>query len=276
MNKVPHIKILVLNWNGEDIINNCLTSLSEIDYKNFSIDVIDNNSKDNSIQVIKSRFPLVNIHINSKNLGYASGYNTIFKKLKNEDFEYYFILNNDTMVDKSILKHLTNNLCDFGKDNIYGPKINYLNNKSKIWYAGGYYNKFLGLTKHIGINKQEDRIKYKTVQTKYISGCSMLITKNLINELDGFNSNYKMYYEDVDLCHRATLMNKKCYFIEDALVYHEVSYSIGKNSLKKFMIKIASQTKFVYYHNNIIYFVISLFINIIFLPLYLINNFIKR
>jgi hypothetical protein len=276
MNKIPHIKILVLNWNGEDIIEKCLISLNRLDYKNFSIDVIDNNSTDNSIQIIKRKFPNVNLHINKKNLGYASGYNTIFRKLKNENFSYYFILNNDTVVDRSILGCLTKNLNDFGKDNIYGPKINYLNDKSKIWYAGGYFNKFLGFTKHIGINKHEKRIKYKTIQTKYISGCSMLISKNLINELDGFNSSFKMYYEDVDLCYRAALMNKKCFFIEDALVYHEVSYSIGRNSLKKFMTKIISQAKFVYYHNNIIYFIISLFINIIFLPLYLVNNFMKK
>ena len=276
MNKNPSIKVLVLNWNGENIIDECLSSLKNIDYENYSIDVIDNNSTDNSIKIIESRYPDVHIHKHGINLGYSKGYNTIFKILKNDNFNYYFILNNDTYVDRNILTFFSNNLNDYGLDNIYAPKINYSSEKSKIWYAGGYYNKFLGFTKHVGINTYENRIKYKTNETKYVSGCAMLISKDLINQLEGFNNKFSMYYEDVDLCYRASLLGKKCFFIEDALVYHKVSYSIGNNSIKKYFIKFSSQIKFVYYNNNIFSFIISLIINLFLLPLYLVVNFFKR
>ena len=277
MNKQsPHIKILILNWNGEKIINECLSSLQNINYNNYSIDVIDNGSSDDSINVITNNYNKVNIHKINRNVGYSRGYNIIFKKLKDENFDYYLLLNNDVYVNKNILKELNDAVSEFGENNIYGSKINYSSDESKIWYAGGYLNKFLGLAHHIGINKYEDNIKYKTNKTDYVSGCCMLIKKELINKLDGFNARFKMYYEDVDLCYRAGKLGLHCFFIENALAYHKVSYSIGNNSLKKIFSKTISKYKFIYYHNNLILFIISLFINLMMIPFSFILYLIKK
>ena len=276
MNKEPHIKILVLNWNGANIIEECLSSLKKIDYKNYSIDVIDNGSSDNSISIIEKNFSDINLHIIKKNLGYSRGYNSIFKELNSNNFDYYLLLNNDVYVDKNILKVLVYKINELGADNIYGPKINYSDDLEKVWYAGGYFNKYLGFAKHIGINKYEKNIKYKTTQTAYVSGCCMLINKDLINTLDGFDDSFKMYYEDVDLCYRASCLGIKCFFIQDAIIYHKVSYSIGNNTFKKRIRKFLSQIKFIYYHNNIILFIISLFINLVLLPFSLILLCIKK
>ena len=276
MNREPHIKILVLNWNGENIICECLSSLKKIDYINYSIDVIDNGSSDNSVNVIEKNFSNINIHKIKNNLGYSRGYNLIFKKLNTNNFDYYLLLNNDVYVDKNILKVLVYKMNELGADNIYGSKINYSDDLTRIWYAGGYFNKYLGFAKHVGINKYEKNIKYKTTQTGYVSGCSMLIKKDLINILNGFNDSFKMYYEDVDLCYRASFLGKKSFFIEDAIIYHKVSYSIGNNTLKKVITKLVSQIKFIYFHNNIILFIISLFLNLILLPFSFILYFIRK
>jgi len=276
MTKLPNIKILVLNWNGENIVEECLSSLQSIDYNDFSIDIIDNGSSDNSISVIEQYFPDITIHKIDKNLGYSKGYNLIFKKLKNDPFEYYLLLNNDVTVDKNILNALVQKQKEFGDNHIYGPKIYYSNNKSKLWYAGGYINKFLGISHHIGINKFEKNIKYKTIQTNYISGCCMLIKKELINNLNGFNEIFKMYYEDVDLCYRASKLSVKCFVVDNAIIYHKVSYSIGNNTLRKIITKLISQFKFIYNHNNFILFVLSLFFNVILLPFSFILYIIKK
>ena len=186
MNKKPHIKILILNWNGSSIISRCIDSIKNISYINYSVDVIDNGSTDDSIKIIKNNYSDINLHTIEKNIGYSKGYNLIFKKLeKDKNTDYYLILNNDTVVNEALLDTLYINSVKFGSNNIYGPKIKYLD-KDKIWFSGGCYNKYLGFTKHIGIRKIEDNIFYKTNKTDYISGCCMLIKKSLIDQLGGF------------------------------------------------------------------------------------------
>tara|TARA_B100000029_G_C17365425_1_gene884094 strand:- start:29 stop:868 length:840 start_codon:yes stop_codon:yes gene_type:complete len=271
MNNYPHIKILILNWNGEKIIENCLNSVQKIKYNNYSIDVIDNGSSDQSNQIIIEKFPNIKLHMIGKNIGYSKAYNKIFNKLKNNNFEYYLILNNDVIVEDNLLNELYNTMNKYGDNHIYGPKIYYSNNNF-LWYGGGYFNKFLGVTLHDGINKNESNYEYKTRKTKYVSGCCMLIKKKTIEELDGFDEIYTMYFEDVDLCYRASNISSFSYVSDSCSINHEVSYSLGKNSLYKKYIKIISQIKFIYKHNYKILFLLSLLINIIILPFYILIN----
>ena len=275
MNKEPHIKILILNWNGARIISRCIDSVKNINYQNYSIDIIDNGSEDESCEIIRNSYPDITLHTIKKNIGYAKGYNFIFKKLQTVDsIDYYLILNNDTVVNSNLLNALYVNSLKYGPDNIYGPKIKYFN-KDLLWFSGGYYNKYLGFTKHIGNRKFEDNIFYKTNKTNYISGCCMFIKKDLIDNLEGFAETYHMYYEDVDLCYRAYNMDVDSYVIDETMIFHDVSYSLGGNSLIKIYYQFISRLKFVFRINNFIVFLFSLLLNILFFPLILSKTFYK-
>ena len=59
--KLPHVEIIVLNWNGKDDTIECLRSLDKIDYPNKQISVVDNASTDDSVELIKGEFPDVEI-----------------------------------------------------------------------------------------------------------------------------------------------------------------------------------------------------------------------
>jgi len=276
MNKKPHIKILILNWNGSSIISRCIDSAQNINYQNYSIDIIDNGSEDDSCEIIRNNYPNVVLHTINQNLGYAKGYNFIFEKLKNdESIDYYLILNNDTVINDNLLDSLYINSLKYGPDNIYGPKIKYLYKKS-LWFSGGYYNKYLGFTKHIGIREFEDNIFYKTNKTDYISGCCMLVKKNLVEKLNGFSEIFYMYYEDVDLCHRGHNIGIDCYVIDDSVISHDVSYTLGGNSLIKIYYQFVSKLKFVFKSNNLFVFLLAFFLNIFFFPLSLIKFFMNH
>ena len=274
MNSNPHIKILILNYNGKHIIQRCLDSVFKLEYNNFSVDVIDNGSNDNSIEIINNLFNDVTIHQIGENLGYAQGYNFCFDKLKKDNIDYYLLLNNDAIVVSDLIINLLLNVEKYGSGNIYGPKI-YYSNTSRLWFAGGLYSKFLGITRHIGMNQFEDNICYKTKQTDYITGCCMLISKKIIDKLNGFEKKYKMYYEDVDLCHRAYLEGVKCFIIEGQAIAHDVSYTIKNNSIFKKYHMFISQIKFIYKFNNPVFFIISMIINIFLMPLYPLKRFMK-
>ena len=266
----PKIKILILNWNGVDDLDSCLESIQKIKYDNFTTTVIDNGSKDNSCDMIEKKYSKVDIIRIDKNLGYSKGYNYAFNMLKKDNFKYYLILNNDTVVDEFILDNFIKNSNFYGEENIYSAKINFMDSDI-IWYAGGKVCKFLGLTYHKFIYKIENLQKYKTSKTDYVSGCCMFVSKDLINKLKGFKEEYKMYYEDVDLCLRAKQFNSNCYIIEESTIFHKVSGSIGNNSLNKTIMKMQSQIKFMFINNNLFIFVLGLLINMLLLPIYLIK-----
>ena len=102
----------------------------------------------------------------------------------------------------------------------------------------------------------------------------MFIHKDIIDKLQGFEEFYTMYYEDVDLCHRAIKYGTQCYVIEGDPIYHDVSYTIGNHSIYKNYHMIISQIKFIYKFNNPILFIISLIINILLIPIHLIKKII--
>ena len=267
----PHIKILVLNWNGLGVIENCLKSISEINYSNYSVCIIDNNSNDESVYFVKNNYKHFNLIKNKSNLGYSKGYNVAFDEFKDDNsIDYYFILNNDTIIsDSNILNDLILNADNFGANNIYSPLI--FNSEGRIWYAGGKVNKLLGYTKHIGLNRNSKLGTYKTRKTDYISGCSMFISKKNMDNLKGFNTGYDMYYEDVDLCLRAKKMNLDCYVIDSTFIEHNISHSFkGFFKFKKMFKKFISMNRFIFFNNNFIISILILLFHLIMIPFYFI------
>ena len=134
MNNSPHIKVLILNYNGEKILNRCVQSVLDSEYENLSIDVIDNNSQDDSIVHLKEKFDNVKIHQTGQNLGFGGGYNFAFNKLKKTNAKYYLLLNNDAILSTNIIQDFLKNVDRYGKENLYAPKILYTNS-SKLWFV---------------------------------------------------------------------------------------------------------------------------------------------
>ena len=80
----PHIKILILNWNGKELLKPCLESVLKIDYANYSVLVIDNGSRDNSLELVKENYNQVECLALDNNYGFSGGYNRSFEYLKND------------------------------------------------------------------------------------------------------------------------------------------------------------------------------------------------
>ena len=151
----PHIKILILNWDGKHLLKPCLDSVNKIDYPNYSVMVIDNGSTDNSVEMVKEKYPQVDIIELKNNYGFAGGYNRCFTQLRDEYSEFVLLLNNDTEVNPNILSSFIQAKDKYGDNHLYGGKIFYKNNPEKIWYAGGKVNIKWGHISHRGIRKPD-------------------------------------------------------------------------------------------------------------------------
>ena len=105
-----NLAIVILNWNGKHLLKKFLPELLDKSKDQGKLFVIDNNSTDDSVNYIKSNFKNVTIVKNSKNLGYAGGYNEGLKKIK---ADLYCLINNDVEVSQGWLSPIINSTKDF-------------------------------------------------------------------------------------------------------------------------------------------------------------------
>lgn len=248
----PLVYIIVLNWNGEDLIADCLDSLSKIKYDNYKIFVVDNNSDDNSKSIIKQKYQFVELLELDKNYGFAEGNNKGFESIL-DTTDFVIFMNNDTEVDQNFVEPLIQPLVQSPKIGQTVPKIFYFNNKDKIWYAGGKVNFWLGQIKHIGIRKIDSPKHINSTETDYATGCCFAIRYKDFEQIGGFDSTFPMYCEDVDLSLRIQKFGQKVQFIPESKIWHKISVSMGGEfSLLKVIRKFKGYKILFWKHSNIL------------------------
>ena len=240
-----NVKILVLNWNGIDVILECLESISRIKYDNLDVIVIDNHSEDDSISSIHSQFPDVDVIALDSNYGYAKAYNKAFNLIGYSEDSFFMLLNNDTVVDENIINEFLDAQNRFdSKKYMFGAKIYYMDNKQKIWYSGAEVDLAFGKIKHIGIRQENKDCSLLPIATGYITGCCIFTHNSNIDKLNGFDEIFNMYCEDVDLSLRATSSGIECIYVPKAILWHKVSSSFKNEvSKNKILLKILSTFK---------------------------------
>jgi GT2 family glycosyltransferase len=139
----PLVSIVILNYNGANYLQQFLPSVLATQYSNFEVVVADNASTDNSIALIKEKFPAVKIITNATNEGFAGGYNWALKKV---EADYYVLLNSDVSVDPNWIQPMVDLLESNPAIGACQPKILSHASPTIFEYAGacGGWIDFLG------------------------------------------------------------------------------------------------------------------------------------
>ncbi|MES4792643.1 MAG: glycosyltransferase family 2 protein, partial [Chloroflexota bacterium] len=102
----PHVGIVILNWRRPNDTIACLQSLETLDYPSYEVVVVDNDSTDGSVALIRQRFPRTTVIENGRNLGFAAGNNVGIAHLMQRNADYVLLLNEDTEVASDLLSVL--------------------------------------------------------------------------------------------------------------------------------------------------------------------------
>jgi GT2 family glycosyltransferase len=221
---LPKISIIIVNFNGLPHLLNCISSIEQINYPKERIEVIlvDNASKDESVHLVKIKFPWIKILILPKNYGYAGGCN---KGANASNGDYLVFLNNDTKVDSEWLVNLIKVMEKNSLIGICGSKLLFLNEPNVINHAGGKIS-LIGSGYDIDFGEQNKKnIAFPTL-VGYVSGASLMIRRRTFIELKGFDPDYFMYCEDVDICWRAWLKGYKVVHVPSSIAYHKFRGSL--------------------------------------------------
>ncbi|GFE61331.1 glycosyltransferase family 2 protein [Geobacter sp. AOG2] len=226
---MPLVYIIIVNWNGLADTVECLESLRSIDYSNYRVVVVDNASSDNTVEVIKLKYPDVFLIINSENLGFARANNRAISFALSHKADFIFLLNNDTIVKPDIVSRLLQAHSVLTNPGLLGCKIYYYDEPETIQYCGGILEYFPELKGYHGEEGCIDDGGYDDITvTDFVTGCAMFGSRQLWENIEGFDENFFMYWEDSELSLRVRNMGSFNYVIPSAILYHKVGSSTGR------------------------------------------------
>jgi len=233
--KCVDVAVIIVTYNSEEEISACLESVfSERDRVNQQVIVVDNGSGDGTVAVVRENFPEVELLLPGKNLGFAAGVNY---GVKHSDAEFVLLLNPDTVIRRNAIDVVVG----FARANpghgLYGGRTLKPDGSlepSSCWGAPSLWSMFLfafGFTtlaprsrwldpESLG-NWQRDSVR----EVGVVTGCFLLATRTVWDELDGFDERYFMYGEDADLAIRARKAGYHPVICPDAELVHEVGKS---------------------------------------------------
>lgn len=227
MSEPPSVAVLVLNWNNYEDSSKCLRSLRKLEYEQMDVLLIDNNSSDQSGSKLKREFPWVKYIQADKNLGFAGGMNVGLRREIN-NYDYFLMLNNDTIVNNGLIKELISvgeSRPDIG---ILSPLI--LDQDSGLIHeAGREFEKWTLLFRNHNNGKHPDDM-HGVRNVNSVSGCCMLIKRELIKDVGYFSESFFFGGEDVEICMRAKNNGWKIAVDTDCSISHKVSSTAGDTS----------------------------------------------
>ncbi len=212
------VSIIIINYNGKKFLEKCLKSLETIKYENYEIILVDNNSTDDSVEFVKNTYPSIIIIKLDKNYGFAEPNNIGAKNAKGN---FLLFLNNDTEVTPNFVTELVNAAKTDKQIAICQSLL--LKPSGEIDSSGDFLDT-LG---------RAYSSKIKPGPTKEIlsaRGASMLVKREIFENLGGFNKEYFASFEDVDLGWRCWIAGYKVIVVTSSIVYHSGGQTIKELS----------------------------------------------
>lgn len=232
----PFFSVVIPNYNGQRHLPDLLAALARQTFTDFEVIFADDGSSDDSVASVERLYPQARILTNRRNVGFVANANVACDAALGR---VIVLLNNDTEPAPDWLAELAQAICRNPDAAIVASKLLLFDKRDHLHTAGDLLG-VDGIPRNRGV-WEEDRGQYDS-QTEIFSGCggAMAVRREVWEALGGFDENFWMYLEDVDLAFRAQLAGWKAVFAPSAKVYHKLSssggddlssYYVGRNTL---------------------------------------------
>jgi hypothetical protein len=228
----PVVSVIVVNYNGENLLPSCLDSIIGQNYEKLEVVVVDNCSSDGSRDLIRSKYPSALLVEMPTNVGYARAANQGITTARGEVF---VLADTDAVLAPDWVRAVVR-ACRAQGAAIVGGKV-YFSNRGRLLYsAGGLVNRKNGLAIMRGWAQTDRGVFDREEEVDWATGCSLAFERNVIRRIGFLDTGYETYREDVDFCFRAKRAGLKVLYTPDAVSWHLVSATIGKVGGKEYLL----------------------------------------
>jgi len=234
------VSVIIPHYNGEEILKDCLESLSKTTRITLEVILVDNGSSDNSMNMVREQFSDVKILQQEENLGFAGGCNVGIEAATSD---YVLILNNDTTHEDNWIEYLLETLESDDNISAVQPKLISYQNPENYDYSGanGGEMDIFGFPFARGrffhhIEKDENQYDNLDKEIVWASGTAFLARRDLLLEAGMFDSTFFAHMEEIDLDWRLRLMGYKVVIEPRAKIFHRSGFTLGAESpFKKYL-----------------------------------------
>ena len=218
----PDVSVVIVTWNGRPHLDTCLPSVEAQRDVGVETIVVDNGSTDGTADYVRSRYPWVKLVPLTANLGFAGGNNAGVREARGR---FVAFLNNDTSADPLWLRALLSGIDEANGFALMTSRIVYMHDPDVIDSAGDGVLRWGGAFKrHHGEPASAAAV---TQEVFGICGAACLMPRAVFDDLGGFDEDFFVSHEDVDLSYRARLRGYRCRYVADAVVRHVGSATLG-------------------------------------------------
>jgi GT2 family glycosyltransferase len=222
--------VIILNWNSKDLTAQCIRSVLAMNTRDHDTIVVDNGSRDGSVEYLRREFPQIVVLPQERNLGFAAGCNVGIKEALKRGAEYVLPLNNDAIVDSNMIEALLEVAEKHPSAAIVSPKIYFYDSPNRFWWAGGSFSLWTGIPKHVG-RKDRDNGQFEATRTlDWATGCAALMRCEALKHVGLFEEQLFGNGEDLDLSLRVRRAGFEIWFAPKARVWHKEGVDYRKNA----------------------------------------------
>lgn len=214
--------VIVLNYNGRPHLERCLAAVARQDDSLWEAILVDNASVDGSVAYVQERFPFVRVVALDHNAGFAAGNNAGARIAAGRHLAF---LNNDTEADAGWLRALRGALDRHPEAGLATSRIVFMRDRSLVDSAGDGFTRSGGAFKRGHGGPVTGVLESREVFGA--CGAAFMIRREVFDELGGFDEDFFVSHEDVDLSYRAQLHGYRCLYVADAVVAHAGSATLG-------------------------------------------------
>lgn len=226
---MPHVTVIIPNWNGQRLLEACLSSVASQTFSDYRVLLVDNGSSDGSAEYVREEFPWVEVVSNPKNMGFAAAVN---RAIEESDSAYVCTLNNDVWLEARWLEEMTGAAAGDSGVGMVASKILLVAAPDRLDCAG------------IGVDKAgfawnalrgRSDVPGETDTSEVFGPCAAaaLYRRDMLEEIGLFDVDFFAFLEDADLAWRARLAGWRCLYAPAARAYHVHSATAGQGSAFK-------------------------------------------
>ena len=236
------LSCIIVNYKNSEPLKDCLASLYQtVQGIDFETIIVDNSENDLGLQPLRELYPKAQFVSNSSNVGFAKANNQAAKIALGK---VLIFLNPDTILSDQAIDSMYRYYCSHKETGVLGPKV--VDPEGSLQYScrryptlwTGLFNRYSILSRLFPENRftsqylMRDFDHNEIRQVDWLSGCCLMVSKNTFENSHGFDENYFLFNEDVDLCRTIKQAGKEVIYFPEATIIHQVSTSNSKTTAR--------------------------------------------